>query len=131
MVVPVLVVEKVGPVDAIKRSTELLKKTWGEQVAGNLGLGLVFGLLMVSVVLLTGLLAAASIGLESFGLMAVILAIGAIAFLTLIIISSTLNSIYTAAVYLYAAEGRSGDWFDDQLIAQAFKQKEKRGLLGR
>lgn len=131
MVVPVLVVEKVGPVDAIKRSTELLKKTWGEQVAGNLGLGLVFGLMMVGVVLFTGLLAAVSVGLESFALMAIILAIGAIAFLTLIIISSTLNSIYTAAVYLYAAEGKTGEWFDEQLIAQAFKEKEKRGFFGR
>lgn len=130
MVVPVLVVEKVGPVDAIKRSTELLKKTWGEQVAGNLGLGLIFGLLMVGVVLFTGLLAAASAGLESFALMAIVLTIGAIAFLSLAIISSTLNSIYTAAVYLYAAEGKTGEWFDEQLIAQAFKTKEKRGFFG-
>lgn len=131
MVVPVLVVEKVGPVDAIKRSTELLKKTWGEQIAGNLGLGLVFGLIMVGVVLATSLLAAVSAGLEAFGLMAVVIGFGAIAFLSLIIISSTLNSIYTAAVYLYAAEGQASEWFDDQLIAQAFKQKEKRGFFGR
>ncbi|MEM9773801.1 MAG: DUF6159 family protein, partial [Chloroflexota bacterium] len=131
LVVPVLVVEKVGPVDAIKRSAELLKKTWGEQIAGNLGIGMVFGLLMVGVVLLTGLLAAASAGLESFALMAIIIAFGAITFITLAIISSTLTSIYTAAVYLYATEGQAGDWFDDALIAQAFKQKEKRGLMGR
>ncbi|MEM8856834.1 MAG: DUF6159 family protein [Chloroflexota bacterium] len=130
LVVPVLVVEKVGPVDAIKRSTELLKKTWGEQIAGNLGIGMVFGLLMVGVVLLTGLLAAASAGLEAFGLMAVVVAFGAIGFLTLAIISSTLTSIYTAAVYLYATEGKAGEWFDDALISQAFKQKQQKGMFG-
>ena len=34
------------PVDAIKRSVELLKRTWGENAIGNVGLGLVFGLLI-------------------------------------------------------------------------------------
>ena len=34
LVVPVLVVEGIGPVDAIKRSASLLKKSWGEQIIG-------------------------------------------------------------------------------------------------
>ena len=54
LVVPVLVVEKVGPLDAIKRSASLLRKTWGEQLVGNFGIGLVFGLLVLLVVLLLG-----------------------------------------------------------------------------
>ncbi|MEI8241604.1 MAG: DUF6159 family protein, partial [Actinomycetota bacterium] len=45
LVIPVLVVEGVGPVSAIKRSAGLLKKTWGEQIIGTAGIGLVFGLL--------------------------------------------------------------------------------------
>ena len=44
LVVPVLAVEGVGPIEAIKRSGSLLKKTWGEQIAGNFGLGAIFGL---------------------------------------------------------------------------------------
>ena len=38
-VVPVLVVEKVGPFDAIGRSLSILKKTWGEALVGGFGLG--------------------------------------------------------------------------------------------
>src|SRR5206468_674804 len=38
-VVPVLVVEKTGPFKAVGRSIELLKKTWGEALIGNFGLG--------------------------------------------------------------------------------------------
>ena len=49
LVVPVLVVEGVGPIGAIKRSAGLLKKTWGEQVIGSAGIGLVFGLLGLAV----------------------------------------------------------------------------------
>jgi hypothetical protein len=41
LVVPVLVAEDVGPTEAIKRSGSLLKKTWGEQVVGNVSLGLI------------------------------------------------------------------------------------------
>ncbi|MFO7692129.1 MAG: DUF6159 family protein, partial [Vicinamibacterales bacterium] len=43
LVVPVLVVEDVGPIEAIQRSASYLKRTWGEQIVGNLGMGLVFG----------------------------------------------------------------------------------------
>lgn len=131
LVVPVLVVEKTGPVDSIKRSAELLKKTWGEQIAGNLGLGFVFGLLIVGVIVLTGVLTVALASAELLGLMFMVIGIGVLSVLLLSIVSSTLTSIYTAAVYLYAAEGQSSEWFDDQLIAQAFKAKEKRGWFGR
>ena len=44
LVVPVLAVEKVGPIEAIKRSAGLLRRTWGEQLVGNAGIGIVFGL---------------------------------------------------------------------------------------
>ena len=33
LVVPVLVAENVGPIDAVKRSTALLKQTWGERMS--------------------------------------------------------------------------------------------------
>src|SRR2546428_10148032 len=54
-VVPVLVVEKLGPVDAFKRSVAIQKKAWGEAAVGSLGVGLitvlVFGALIVPAVL--------------------------------------------------------------------------------
>ena len=37
LVVPILVVEGIGPIEAVKRSGALLKKTWGEQIVGNFG----------------------------------------------------------------------------------------------
>lgn len=39
LAVPVLVTRDVGPIDAVKESAALFKKTWGEQVAGNFGMG--------------------------------------------------------------------------------------------
>jgi hypothetical protein len=52
LVVPILVVENVGPIEAIQRSVSLLKRTWGEQIVGNLGIGAVFGLLTLAVCVL-------------------------------------------------------------------------------
>src|SRR6185295_20379099 len=40
-VVPVLVVDGVGPVQAVQRSSEVLKRTRGESLTGEGGLGLI------------------------------------------------------------------------------------------
>src|SRR5437762_791926 len=42
LVVPVLVARDVGPIDAVKESATLFKKTWGEIVIGQVGLGAAF-----------------------------------------------------------------------------------------
>jgi hypothetical protein len=122
LVVPVLVVEKVGPVEAIKRSTGLLKRTWGEQIVGNVGIGLVFGLLMLVVVLVGGLLAyflfTISIGLGIAGIVAIIVLVALLA-----LIVSALSGIFTASVYRYATKGDGGPMYDNQVLAAAFRQK--------
>ena len=41
LVLPVLVIEQIGPIDAVKRSAALFKKTWGENMIANAGIGLV------------------------------------------------------------------------------------------
>ena len=38
-------------------------------------------------------------------------------------ISSTLNSIYVAAVYRYAADGEAGGFFDEEMVRGAFRLK--------
>src|SRR5262249_48661246 len=54
-VVPVLVIEKVGPFQAVARSLAILKKTWGEALVGGIGLGLFkFLLLLPGFLLLVG-----------------------------------------------------------------------------
>jgi hypothetical protein len=121
LVVPVLVVEDLGPLDAVKRSAHLLKKTWGEQIAGNFSIGIIFGLLALAV-LGAGILAfgiVASSG--SFGI--VIIALVMLALLGLGLVSSTLSSIFAAAIYNYAVEGRIDEFFPEHLVRNAFRQK--------
>jgi Family of unknown function (DUF6159) len=44
-VVPVLVAEDVGPAEALQRSADLFRETWGEEVIGGFSFGLIFTLL--------------------------------------------------------------------------------------
>ncbi|MCP4536048.1 MAG: hypothetical protein GY832_02780 [Chloroflexi bacterium] len=123
LVVPVLVVEGVGPLEAVKRSANLLKQTWGEQIAGNLGMGAVFGLLTF-VMCLVGIpliILVASTGSTVFIALAVLTFVMALVLLGLV--NSTLTGIYVAAVYRYAAEGETGGFFSEEMVQEAFRPK--------
>ncbi len=125
LVVPVLVVENVGPVDAIKRSASLLKKTWGEQLVGNFSIGLVFGLITLAAIVLVGVpLIALAVAVDSVVL--IVLAIGIVVLLVMGIslLGSTLQGIYVAALYRYAVEGEiNPQYFRPELVQDAFRHK--------
>ena len=124
LVVPVLVVEGVGPVDAIKRSAALLKSTWGEQLVGNFSIGGVFGLVGVAVMIVIGVpLFAIAGSLNSPALIAITIGLLVLVLIAIGIVSSTLQGIYTAALYRYATEGTTGGLFDDSLVQNAFRRK--------
>jgi hypothetical protein len=123
LVVPVLVVEEVGPIEAIKRSGQLLRQTWGEQIVGNFGIGAIFGLAIVGVLLVGVPVAILAAMTNSMLLVGLVVALVVMAILALVLIQSTLSSIYTAAVYTYATEGNTGGYFRDDLIQGAFREK--------
>ena len=123
LVVPVLVVEEVGPLESVKRSAAYLKKTWGEQIVGNFSIGLVFGLLSILVLVVGVPLFIWAASAES---VAAMVAIGVLVILILILlslISNTLEGIYIAAVYHYIAQGQTGGFFSKELIEGAFRAK--------
>ena len=123
LVVPVLVIEGVGPVQAVKRSTRLLKETWGEQIVGNFGIGLIFILLTLGVILLGVPIIVAAIFTDSLALiiLAVMLLILTVAIMGLL--NAALSGIYAAAVYRYAVEGDAGGFFSQELVQNTFRRK--------
>ena len=121
LVVPVVAIEGLGPIKAIQRSWELLKRSWGEQIAGTISIGMVFGLIGVLVsLLLVGAGIGLSIVLESFIPGIIFGGILVVFIMTLSLISSTLSGIFTAAVYAYAADGQVG-LIDENLIKGAIQ----------
>lgn len=126
LVVPILAATDEGPIDAVKHSAEMLKKTWGENMIGNGGIHLVFGLayflLIVSfmvLITLTGATGAAHSAGVIMGLMALLF----VGFIGLALIQSALQGIYSAALYRYAQYGDAGDGFQGELLEQAFRSR--------
>lgn len=119
LVIPVLAVEGLGPIEAIKRSWNLLKQSWGEQISGKFSIGLIFFLIGFGGSLL---LAGAGIGLSILFdsiLPGIMFAIVLVFFILILgLLNSTLSGIFSAAVYAYAAEGQTG-MFDESLIRES------------
>lgn len=123
LVVPVLASEGIGPMDAVKRSVELLKRTWGENLIGNAGLGVVSGLVMLLVVLLAGVLMVGAAATQSVVAMVLVGVLAVLAFILLGLVQSTLQGIYSAALYRYAEAGEVSGGFDQALLESAFRTK--------
>lgn len=129
LVVPVIAIKGVGAIDAIKESGSLLRKTFGEQLVGTGGMGLIMFLISLVV-------GAAGVGLtillgELVGGFGYVLGIALlfIGVAIVAVIGSTLTTIYKVAVYRYAETGSVPDEFEIDLIRGAFKQKNKRGSI--
>jgi len=123
LVVPVLAIEDVGPIEAIKRSTTLLKRTWGEQIAGNLGIGMVFGLLVFGLIIIGVVVTILVASIQSTALIILTACVFILAILLVALLHSALNGIYMAAVYQYASDGKISGFFNQQLVEGAFRQK--------
>ena len=123
LVVPVLVTKNLGPIEAVKESARMMKKTWGEQIVGNVGIGLVFFLVYAAL----AIIAVPSIGIvASMGqpvLLIVVIALAVMAALGVAALQSALTGIYSAALYRFADTGSAGGPFDETQLQQAFLPK--------
>lgn len=125
LVVPVLASEDVGPMEAISRSMELLKRTWGENIIGNAGLGLVFGLLTLLAILVSALLVGGAYATHSTAAIVVAIVIVVVGLSMLGLIQATLQGIYAVALYRFAEDGEAGQGFDQVTLEDAFRPKEE------
>jgi hypothetical protein len=121
LAIPVLVSQPIGPIQALTESTRLLKKTWGEQIIGSTGIGLIFGLAIFGLIL-GGVALAVILASNEQGLAALIVIILTVLLVALLaVLQTALNGIYKAAVYLYAAEGKEATQFNPALVRGAFR----------
>jgi hypothetical protein len=114
-IVPVLAFDNLPPLEALKRSAQLFRKTWGESVMAGLSCSLIFVLPLSAGFILW--LAAFKSVTSAAGLM-VLLAAGMIVVAVFGAVISATTSIYKVALYNYALSGRlHGGFTEDQFQA--------------
>ena len=114
LAVPVIVVEGTGPITSLKRSAGLFRQTWGENLIGQVGFGLIGFLFMLPGLIIAGLLAVTQ---PVAGLV-----VGGIWIAVVSVVTSTLSGIFRTALYMHAS-GHTVQWFDQQALTGAFTPK--------
>jgi len=123
LALPTMVIEKVGPITALKSSVQLLKKTWGEQIVGNVGFGIIFflfaipGFFMIYAAIFLG---AAS---QSVVMMVLLFGGGFLYFVVMALAQSAIRIVYQTALYFYAHDGFAPQGFSQEALASSIASK--------
>lgn len=118
-VVPVIAYEKVGPLEAVKRSSQLMKAKWGESLGANFNFGLLQFIAMIVVGIPLFL-----IGNMFDPVTGIVLAVAGV-FIVFSIISAA-QMIFISAIY-HNINGDIVKHFDQQMVDNLFSHKEKSG----
>jgi hypothetical protein len=120
-VLPVLVVEGIGPVAAIKRSSALLRQSWGEAVVGSGGLGILSLVASVPALLLIAACVAMAIATGIGAVAAALFGVAIVYLLGMTVVFGTLGAIFRTGLYVYATTGQAP--LDEALMKSAFQPK--------
>jgi hypothetical protein len=120
LVLPVVMLEGAGVKAGVRRSVELFRRTWGENVAGGAGIGLIGFLLSLAgyaVLLLAGFL------LGGTATVFVCLGLAIVWSVLVAVFTTTLSGNYQTALYRYAADGVVPGEFASVDFADAFRAR--------
>ncbi len=123
-VVPIIVAEGLGPIDALKRSASLISQTWGKALRAGIRFGITQFLVMLVpvgvIVLGVGVMISGStVSLISGGAM---VALGILAMIVIGVFFNALGTALNAVLYRYGA-GLPTPGIDTELLANAFARK--------
>ncbi len=123
LALPTLVIEKVGPITALKSSIQLLKQTWGEQIVGNVGFSVIFSLLIIPgfMLFIAGIVMGAA---SNSVLVSALFICGAVLyFIIMALAQSATRIVYQTALYFYAHDGFAPQGFSSESLAGSIATK--------
>jgi hypothetical protein len=115
LVIPVIIIENSGAVTSTKRSVELFRHTWGENLSTQVGFGLIGFLAFLPVLALV--LLGAAIG-TLFGF--VLIALGVVAGIVLLTVLNALGAVFQTALYHYAVSTQLSAEIDSTMLRNSF-----------
>jgi hypothetical protein len=123
LVVPVLVAERKGPLEALQESVQLLRRTWGEDLLAGLGFGLLYFFWAIPGVFAFIIGAGMVMTQPILAIAVMILAI--LYFPLLGLVLSTMSTIFDVVLYRYASTGTITPGFDRDLLEGSFLSEAK------
>lgn len=114
-VVPIIAYENIGPIEAFKKSSIMMKQKWGETAGATFSFGLIqlLGIVVIAIPLFfLGYAIHIALGI----------ALGLLAAFIIIAIISAAQTVFVSAVY-YNIQGNPVQNFNDKMIDQLFETK--------
>jgi len=118
LILPVIMFDDLGPIAGLKRSGQLLRTSWGENLTAQVG----FGLLTIA-------MAAPGIILIAVGASSgfwPLLIIGVLAVMFAMVVAAALNGIFQTALYLFVTTGSAPEGFGEKQLTSSFNEKPYR-----
>ena len=121
LVVPVLALEGIGPIESVKRSGQLVRNRWGQQVTGNVVIGGVAAIATFAGILIAVLggvlLVSGATGSVAIGI--VLIAVGIVVAIAAGVIAGATRGVFGVALYHFAAEEQAVGPFTTAELAGA------------
>lgn len=127
LVLPILVIEQVGVKEAFGRSASAFKRTWGENVVGNGGIGIIGLLGTLAGLVVCGPLVYLGISTDNAVLVVAGIALFVVWILLVSVFTAAMNGVFRTALYRYAVLGEEPSGFSHDQIANAFRPKKGLG----
>jgi hypothetical protein len=125
-VLPILALEGIGPIAALKKSLSVVRARWGESIVGG-----------ATVTLIPALVALVGVGIAVLGFVAgsgsswaagvPLVVVGVIILIGAITVGAVLRAVFTVVVYRYATEGVAAEGFPADELDQVCHAKKQRG----
>lgn len=123
-VIPVIALEGLGPREAIKRSSAVLRQHWGEGVTGSFAIG---GIVFLAGFLPAGLLIFGGIALANSSAAAagVLIVLGIIVLVVAGLLQTTIMAVFRVALFRFATDGLVLGGFQQPELEAAFAPKRR------
>lgn len=121
-VVPAMVYQDLGPIDAIKSSMDTLRNTWGESLARHYGMGLASFLFTLPGILGAVLAVFAMGSGMPAGVGLALLAVAGLYILGVALVFNVANAVFNTALYHYATSRQVPAGFSPEVLQGAFTQ---------
>ena len=123
-VVPVLVMDGVGPILAIKLSLKTLKGTWGEALVGNFSMGLLSFLIMLPFLIGVAVLFVMAMASNNMTNIVLAITLGVAVIVVVCAFTSAADVVFKALLYNYATGRSVPSGIDTSNFSAAFATKD-------